>query len=175
MADETQGKAQQRSAATTTSNAKAVDRGEAAAAARPARTARATATSAGPEPRNTVANPGGPDDDRPTAKEIAKRDPKTYRAMERGYVDGRIVEAGEVFTTTADKGSWMEKAKQSDYGVDMAVEEAGMAKKVDIDYDSLSDAAIEVFAAMNGVSKPGELSREEQIEAIRAARRIDAQ
>lgn len=32
---------------------------------------------------------------------------KTYRARERGYVDDRMVEAGETFTTSAPKGSWM--------------------------------------------------------------------
>jgi hypothetical protein len=32
---------------------------------------------------------------------------KTYRARERGYVDDRMVEEGETFTTTAPKGKWM--------------------------------------------------------------------
>lgn len=32
---------------------------------------------------------------------------RTYRARERGYVDDRMVEEGEVFTTTAPKGKWM--------------------------------------------------------------------
>lgn len=176
MADDTQGSAKQR-AAGGPSNARAVDKGEARATRTATRrTAPRTPTAATAAPENTVANPGGKGDNRPTAEEIAKRDPKTYRAMERGYVDGKIVEAGEVFTTKADKGEWMEPVKKAEeYGVDMAVEEAGMAKKVDVDLESLSDAAVEVFAAMAGVSKPSELSREEQIEAIRAKRRVDAQ
>lgn len=33
----------------------------------------------------------------------------TYRATQKGYVDERIVEEGEVFTTAAPKGSWMEE------------------------------------------------------------------
>lgn len=32
---------------------------------------------------------------------------RTYRARERGYVDDRMVEEGEVFTTAAPKGKWM--------------------------------------------------------------------
>lgn len=32
---------------------------------------------------------------------------RTYRARERGYVDDRMVEENEVFTTTAPKGKWM--------------------------------------------------------------------
>lgn len=179
MADNTQGKAQQKPAAGGPSNPRAVTRGEQAADRRSARgTERARATRAVdmPLPENTVANPGGKDDDRPTAEQIAKRDPKTYRALERGYIDGKIVEGGEVFTTQQDQGSWMEPVKKSEaYGVDMAVEEASMAKKVDVVYEDLSDAALEVFCAMNGVSKPAELSRDEKIEAIRAARRVDAQ
>ncbi|WP_333883819.1 hypothetical protein [Sphingobium yanoikuyae] len=31
----------------------------------------------------------------------------TYRARERGYVDDRMVEEGETFTTAAPKGTWM--------------------------------------------------------------------
>ncbi|APL94090.1 hypothetical protein AI27_06380 [Sphingomonas sp. BHC-A] len=32
---------------------------------------------------------------------------KTYRARERGYVDDRMIEEGETFTTAAPKGKWM--------------------------------------------------------------------
>lgn len=33
---------------------------------------------------------------------------RTYKALERGYVDGRLIEAGETFATSAPKGDWME-------------------------------------------------------------------
>lgn len=36
---------------------------------------------------------------------------KTYRATQKGYADERIVEEGEIFTTSAPKGSWMEEVE----------------------------------------------------------------
>lgn len=36
----------------------------------------------------------------------------TYRATARGYVDSRIVEEGETFTTDSPKGSWMEEVEE---------------------------------------------------------------
>lgn len=156
MADDTQGKATQRAAATG-SNERAVARGEAAAD-------RSSPTASGREAPKRKA---------PTAEEIAKRDPKTYRALERGYVDGRIVEEGEVFTTKADKGLWMADVKKSDansYGVDAAVDEAGYGKKADVDYEGMSEAALQALAALVGVTKPGELGKDELITAIKAAR-----
>jgi len=33
----------------------------------------------------------------------------TYKALERGYVDEHIVEEGEIFTTDAKPGKWMEE------------------------------------------------------------------
>ena len=32
---------------------------------------------------------------------------KTYRARERGYIDDRMIEEGETFTSAAPKGRWM--------------------------------------------------------------------
>jgi hypothetical protein len=162
MADDTQGKAQQKPATTGPGNAKAVDKGEAAADRRTVRPATETRVRPAAEPA---------EDKRPTAEEIEKREPKTYRALERGYVDGRIVEAGDVFTTKADKGAWMEKVKKSEgYGVDQAVDEAGYAKKADVDYEGMSEPALEALAALVGVSKPGELNKDDLIAAIKAAR-----
>lgn len=34
---------------------------------------------------------------------------KTYRALLRGFVDGAVVEAGQLFTTAAPAGKWMEE------------------------------------------------------------------
>ncbi len=38
--------------------------------------------------------------------------PKTYKALADGYVDSIYIKAGEVFTTSAPKGSWMEEVKE---------------------------------------------------------------
>jgi hypothetical protein len=155
MADDTQGKVTQRAAAGG-SNARAVTRGEDAAD-------RSTRTASGRT---------APVREAPTAEEIAKREPKTYRALERGYVDGKVIEAGEVFATKADKGLWMEPVKKAEasYGVDMAVDEAGYGKKADVDYEGMSQPGLEALAALLGVTKPGELDKDELITAIRAAR-----
>lgn len=155
MADDTQGKATQRSVASG-SNQRAVSRGEDAAD-------RATATASG---RKAPARKA------PTAEDIAKRDPKTYRALERGYVDGKIVEEGEVFATKVDKGLWMEEVKpgSNKYGVEMASDEAGYGKKADVDYEGMSEAALQALAALVGVTKPGELGKDDLITAIKAAR-----
>lgn len=162
MSDETQGKATQRSMAGG-SNAKAMDKGEAAAAARDdaaVTRARASAPARAAE-----------EDTRPTAAEIAKREPKMFRATERGYVDGRIVEAGETFVTRADPGLWMEPTKGgNDYGVQAAVDEAQYGKKADVDYEGMSEPALQALAALVGVTKPGELGKDDLIAAIKAAR-----
>lgn len=34
---------------------------------------------------------------------------KTYRALQRGFVDGAVIEAGQLFTTAAPAGKWMEE------------------------------------------------------------------
>lgn len=38
--------------------------------------------------------------------------PKTYKALAEGYVDSIRVHVGDVFTTSAPKGSWMEEVKE---------------------------------------------------------------
>lgn len=155
MADDTQGKATQRNVAGG-SNQRAISRGEDAAD-------RSSPTASGRTAERKEA---------PTADEIAKREPKTYRALERGYVDGKIVEEGEVFATKADKGLWMEpvKAGANKYGVEMAADEAGYGKKADVDYEGMSEAALQALAALVGVTKPGELGKDDLITAIKAAR-----
>lgn len=173
MADDTQGKVQQKDAGPGQSGSAAVAKGTAVADARDRATLKTRAAEATKLAETPVAK-----DERDTAEEIAKRDPVTYKALERGYVDGKIVEEGETFVTKADKGLWMEKVKKGDaqkYGVDLAVEEAGYAKKADVDYEGMSEAGLEALAALVGVSKPGALKKDELIQAIKSARRVDAQ
>jgi len=173
MADDTQGKATQRPAGGTSGKAATAPDTPAPRRAAPSERAaeRSSPTVSGLQPENSVLNPGGPGDDRPTAKEIEKRTPKTYRATERGYVDGKVFEEGEVFTTKADQGSWMEPVKdRADYGVDMAVDEAQYAKKADVDYEGMSKPGLEALAALLGVTKPGDLVKDDLITAIKAAR-----
>jgi hypothetical protein len=113
--------------------------------------------------------------DRPSAEELAKRPVKTYRALDRGYVDGRVIEPGEVFSTQAEKGSWMEPVKATKYGVDEAVSDAQAPHPDDINYEGMSQGGLEAIAAMRGVSDPGALDKKDLITAIKAARVPQAQ
>ncbi len=100
---------------------------------------------------------------------------KTYRAIDRGYADGRIVEPGEIFATSAPKGSWMEPAKGgSTYGVEEAVDDAQAVKPDDVVLESMSQGALEAMAAERNVTEPGKLSKKDLITAIKAYRRVDA-
>jgi hypothetical protein len=169
MADDTQGSAKQRNPGAGT-NPAAQDKGAKAAASRD-RTSTRRARAAAPR---QIADDfdRGRADKRPTAEQIAKREPVRYRAMDRGYVDGKIVEPGEVFVTRADMGSWMEKVKSGSdkYTVEEAADEAGYAKKLDVNYENMSEAGLEALAALVGVSDPGALKKDDLITAIRAAR-----
>lgn len=100
------------------------------------------------------------------------KQPKTYRASERGYVDGRIVEGGEVFTTTAPKGEWMDEAGgkgQPGEKLARAVEEAQDPRNDDPSLESLSKAALNAKALDHGITDPGKLSKKDLITAIKAA------
>lgn len=171
MADDTQGKATQRSTGSSSGQA-ATTAAERVSAARDDVTVTRTRAAA---PAAAAASADAPDT-RPTAEEIAKRDPKTYRATERGYADGRVIEDGEVFTTRVDKGSWMDPVKGSQkYGVEAAVDEAQYARKVDVNYENMDEPALQALAALVGVGDPGSLKKPDLIAAIRAARVPQAQ
>ena len=101
--------------------------------------------------------------------------PKTYRALSRGYLaaEGRLIEAGEVFTTAEAKGSWMEPVKGgNDYGVQEAVDDP---HPDDPNLEGLCEAALLAMATERGVTDAGSLSKADLITAIRGARRNDAQ
>lgn len=167
MADNTQGKATQKDPGA--GQGRAADAGTATATVRDT----AAATRARAAAPALAATPG--EDKRPTAEQIAKREPKTFRALDRGYIDGRVVEPGEVFTTRMDKGSWMEPAKTTKYDVDKAVDEASYGRKADVNYDGMSKAGLEALAALVGVTNPGKLDKDDLVTAIKAARVPQAQ
>ncbi len=122
------------------------------------------------------ASPADTDTDRRSAAPAAAK-PKTYRATAKGYADGRIVEEGEVFTTAAPKGKWMEPVKGSGggYGVQEAADDAQAPHPDDTNFEGMDEAALQAMAAERGVTQPGELSKKDLITAIKAARRVDAQ
>lgn len=117
-------------------------------------------------------------DKRPTAEQIAKREPKMYRATARGYVDGAIREAGDVFATKMDKGSWMEPLKaETGKGARRAaaVSDTMAPLKDDPDLTTFSPEALEAEALRLGLTDATGLSKDDLIAAIRAAYVNEAQ
>lgn len=115
--------------------------------------------------------------DADSTRKAAKPGPaKAYRATDRGYANGRVIEPGEVFTTRAAQGSWMEPLKGSrSYDVEEAVDDALAPHPDDPDLEGMSKAALEALAADAGVSQPGKLGKDDLITAIRAQRGVNAQ
>jgi hypothetical protein len=115
-------------------------------------------------------------DSRPSAEEMAKRKPKEYRALARGYVDGMIREPGEVFATAAEQGSWMEPlSKGKDARVSAAVDDTMASKKDDPDLTTFSMEALQAEALRLGLTDATGLSKDDLIVAIRAAYVNEAQ
>ena len=110
------------------------------------------------------------DDKRPTAEQIAKREPKTYRALARGYADGMIREEGEVFATRADKGLWMEEIKSGKQSArQRAVDDTRASMSDDPDLTTFSKEALEAKALDLGLTNAKGLSKEDIIQAIQSA------
>jgi hypothetical protein len=109
---------------------------------------------------------------RPTAEEIAKREPKEYVATDRGYADGRIIEPGERFATKADQGSWMEpvkKASAKQGRLERAVSDTQSPISDDADLTTFSVEALQAHALSLGLTNATGLSKDDLIAAIRAA------
>lgn len=136
-----------------------------------------TQTTKGPRPDNATAQAAGTaavlgdaEDARPTAAEIEKRTPKQYRATARGYAEGRIIEAGETFTTKADKGSWMEPlGKDTRSARERAVDDTLSPISDDPDLTTFSKEALEAEALRYGLTNAKGLSKDDLIAAIKAA------
>lgn len=112
---------------------------------------------------------------RPTREEMAKRKPKMYRAVARGYVDGMIREQGEVFATADTKGSWMEELKGKQSRVSEAVDDTLASKKDDPDLTTFSEEALQAEALRLGLTDASGLDKDDLIAAIRAAYVNEAQ
>lgn len=84
---------------------------------------------------------------------------KTYKASERGYIDGRIVEEGEVFTTASKPGNWM----------DEVAAEASEEPDGEIGYDKMKYAELVQLAVAKGIEAPNKLKKEELVAALEKA------
>lgn len=98
---------------------------------------------------------------------MAKAAVKTYRAKERGYVDGRLIEAGEVFSTAAPRGAWMEPTGKES-AVEMAAAAAVDPQPDDVPLENLGKAALEALAFENGIDPKG-LSKDELVNVLKGA------
>src|SRR3546814_14989618 len=82
---------------------------------------------------------------------MTERKAVRYIATARGYVDGRIVDEGEAFVTTAPKGSWMEPVDKAEYEAAKATE----AERDDPNYDAMTLPALQAVAAQLKVNSDG--------------------
>src|SRR3546814_19595683 len=96
---------------------------------------------------------------------MTERKAVRYIATARGYVDGRIVDEGEAFVTTAPKGSWMEPVDKAEYEAAKATE----AERDDPNYDAMTLPALQAVAAQLKVNSDG-LSTRDLLTAITAAK-----
>lgn len=106
---------------------------------------------------------------------VKAKEPKMYRALQRGYMDGMIREPGEVFATADTKGSWMEEFKDKSTPVERAVDDTMASKKDDPDLTTFSQEALEAEALRLGLTSAKGLSKDDLIVAIRAAYVNEAQ
>lgn len=90
-----------------------------------------------------------------------------YRATERGYAGGELIEEGVLVPAGAPLGSWMRKADGSP-ALERAMDEALDPTPGDVDLTALSKPALEVMASDKGINVRG-LSKDDLITAIKAA------
>lgn len=95
--------------------------------------------------------------------------PKTYLATADGYDGSRYIKAGEVFTTTAPRGSWM---KPCDSDGKPTVEEAASIaadtqNRADPNYDQLSIEVLRGLCADAGIPFDG-LKKADLVTALNA-------
>lgn len=100
----------------------------------------------------------------------------TYKALERGYIDGQIVDEGEVFTTAAPKGRWMEPVDAKEYAAAVAARDPSPD---DPNYDAMTLPALQALAATDDykidVAPDGKpLSKGALLTAIKAKRKPTA-
>jgi hypothetical protein len=108
--------------------------------------------------------------------EKKSKEPKLYRALARGYIDGMIREPGDIFATADTPGTWMEpvgKGKES--RVAEAVSDTMSTKKDDPNLENFSRGALEAEYLRLGGTDPKGLSDDDLITAIRAAYVSEAQ
>lgn len=101
--------------------------------------------------------------------------PKTkagqYRATERGYAGGNIIEAGQLVPgDTPVSENWMEKIKGTEDKAARAVEDAQAVRKDDPDLEGANIGALQALAIDAGVTDVKGLSKKDLIAAIKAAR-----
>lgn len=121
---------------------------------------------------------------------------KTYRALRQGYVDGRVIDEGEVFTTESveivreepegdkkigaivrnkDGTAKTKPADAPSWAVEISQKEAIAQAAADPDntddpnFDAMSKSALQAYAAERNVVFTASTSKEDLITAIKAA------
>jgi hypothetical protein len=103
------------------------------------------------------------------------RTPKsgTFRATERGYRKGVIVEPGETFEATGFTGSWAEHLTKADARQARATEQALDPHPDDVNLTELKGDALTAYAATLNINRDG-LNDKDLRAAVTAKRANDA-
>jgi hypothetical protein len=111
-----------------------------------------------------------PKEEEEAMEKAAKTGAGTHRATERGYAGGEVIEPNQMVPPgTPVSENWMAKVKKGGEDLALAVEEAQSPRNDDPDLTTLSKQALEALAVDHGITKPGNLSKQDLITAIRAA------
>lgn len=93
----------------------------------------------------------------------------THIATERGYAAGELIEPGQPVPADVPVGSWMERADGKVDAADRAIEDAQKPLPDDPDLTQLSTQALQAMATERGVTSVKGLSKNDLIDAIKAA------
>lgn len=110
------------------------------------------------------------DEWRAEADKAPKAKAGQYRAIERGYAGGNIIEAGDLVPAETPVGDWMEKIKGTDDKLAQAVEDIQADRKDDPDLSGIGLAGLQAMAVERGVTDVKGLSKKDLITAIQATK-----
>lgn len=98
----------------------------------------------------------------------------TYRATERGYINGQLIEPGQTFTAESFDGSWAESLDKREAMLAAASEQALDPHPDDVNVAALKGDALTAYAAGLSINR-GELSDKDLRAAVTAKREVNAQ
>lgn len=98
----------------------------------------------------------------------------TYRATERGYINGQLIEPGQTFTADSFDGKWAESLDKREARLARAAEQALDPHPDDVNISALKGDALTAYAATLNINRDG-LSDKDLRAAVAAKREVNAQ